>query len=300
MLTASRSLGYSILAPSVRCQRMIVCALGLLLLVAAGLKLVGQNVAPYAQFGFLIHPSVQLAAVEWEIVLGLWLLFGSRWWGGAWFAAVATFLVFAGVSLSLGVSGQASCGCFGQIEASPWHAFALDVAALVLLVIARPNFRRMLLLDRSQVRRGFRHALVLFIGASLVFGGVVGLVSLTFGSPDAALAHLRGERISICPRTVNVGRVEPHQRIEVSVEVVNRTDRPVRLIGGTSDCSCVTINDLPTTLAPGEARQVSVEVRLPAVHGFFHRKAMFLTDCEQARAVLFDLVGTIDRAESVP
>jgi hypothetical protein len=82
MLTATRSLGLSILAPSLRYKRIIVCALGVLLLVAAGLKLVGQNVAPYAQFGFLIHPSMQLAAVEWEIVLGLWLVFGSRSGGG--------------------------------------------------------------------------------------------------------------------------------------------------------------------------------------------------------------------------
>jgi hypothetical protein len=44
------------------------------LLIAGGLKLFGQNVAPYAQFGWLIHPSAQLAAVEWEIILGLWLL----------------------------------------------------------------------------------------------------------------------------------------------------------------------------------------------------------------------------------
>jgi hypothetical protein len=220
--------------------------------------------------------------------------------GGAWSAAVATFLVFAGVSFSLGVSGQASCGCFGQIEASPWHAFAVDIAALALLVVARPDFRGMLSLDRARFLQAVRQAAVSIGGTSLVFGSIIGLASLAFGSPDAALARLRGERISIRPRTVNVGRVEPHQRIEVTVEVVNRTDRPVRLIGGTSDCSCVTINDLPTTLAPGEARQVSVEVRLPATHGFFHRKAMFLTDCEQARAVLFDLVGTIDGAESVP
>lgn len=124
--------------------RRILCGiLGLLLLGAASLKLYGLRVAPFAQSGWLLNPTVQFAVLEWEILLGLWLLSG-RASPGAWSAVLFTFLVFAGVSFHLGVVGQSSCGCFGSIRSSPWHAFAVDVAALVLLAVARPDFREML------------------------------------------------------------------------------------------------------------------------------------------------------------
>jgi hypothetical protein len=78
--------------------------LGLILLAAAGLKLYGLQFQPFAQHGLLLQASVQIAIVEWEIVLGLWLLSGFAR-AGAWFAAIFTFLSFAAVSLRLAVIG---------------------------------------------------------------------------------------------------------------------------------------------------------------------------------------------------
>jgi hypothetical protein len=77
-----------------------------------------MNVAPFGQHGRLASASVQFAVLEWEIVLGLWLL-SRRNPSWTWAAAVLTFLAFAGVSFHLGVIGQASCGCFGNLAASP-------------------------------------------------------------------------------------------------------------------------------------------------------------------------------------
>ena len=93
---------------------------------------------------------------------------------------------------------------------------------------------------------------------------------------------------------MDVGRGEPGQPLEATVEVINRTDRPVRIIGGTSDCSCVTTAELPLVLAPGEARQISVQVQLPGEPGFLNRKAFFWTDCDRARVLSFGLTGRID------
>lgn len=119
---------------------LVHAALGVLLLAAAGLKLYGLNVSPFAQYGWLTAPWVQMLAVGWEVVLGLWLLSGA-YRAGAWVATVGTFATFAAVSGYLGWIGQASCGCFGVIQASPWHAFAVDVTALALLAVARPDWR---------------------------------------------------------------------------------------------------------------------------------------------------------------
>lgn len=277
-------------------KRLILSGLGLVLLAAAGLKLYGLNVAPYAQYGRLLTPTVQFLAVEWEIVLGIWLLTGRKPLA-AWCAVLLTFFSFAGVSLHLGVIGQASCGCFGSLRTSPWHAFAVDVTALALVGHARPDFRVLRELNLAQwlatILRG-----VGLVGFMLALGaGTIGLTWMIFGSADAALAWLRGERVSIQPRMVDVGEGRPGQTMEAVVQVVNRTNQPVRLLGGNSDCSCVATRDLPVTLAPGETRQISIQIHLPEQTGFFKRKAFLWTDCEQARRLLIGLTGKIARPE---
>jgi hypothetical protein len=273
-------------------RRVIATVLGLLLIAAAGLKLRGTDVTPFAQFGMLNRAPVQFAAVEWELVLGVWLISGI-YPVGAWTAALVTFLSFAGVSFYLGRIGQASCGCFGSIKASPWIAFGIDLTALSLLAIGRPRFG-----NGSQVRTPWRTAvwsgLVPVGGAVAICAAILGVASLAFGSLDAALARLRGEDLSIRPRLLDIGRGEAGQRVRATVEVVNRTDRAVRLIGGTSDCSCITTADLPLTLAPGEAREIPVLALLPAEPGSFDRKAAFLTDCERERTLPFGLTGRVE------
>ncbi len=261
------------------------------MLTAAGLKIYGLNVAPYAQFGWLSSTSVQFVVLEWEIVLGVWLLTGRKT-AGAWFAAVATFLAFAGVSSYLGVIGQASCGCFGSIEASPWLAFAVDGIALILLGLGRPDFQILFAQARWQtvVMRGLGSA----VGVVAIFAIILSAAALGFGSLDAGLARLRGDVISIQPAVLDVGHGQPSETVAASVEVINRTASPVRILGGTFDCSCGTTENLPLTLAPGEGRRVSVYMRLPAEPGFFNRKALLRTDCDDKRTILFGISGRVD------
>lgn len=274
-------------------QRIISRILGCLLIAAASLKLYGTNVTPFAQYGRLLNPTIQFAAIEWEIVLGIWLLTGRKPLG-AWLAALFTFLLFASVSFYLGAMGQNSCGCFGSLRASPWHAFAVDVAALVLLGIARPNFRALRGFSRARWRAAMLHGAGAIAIAAALGAGSAGLAVLIFGSPDAALARLRGERISIQPRLVDIGSGQPGQTVEAKIEVVNRLDRSMLIEGGTSDCSCLAIQDLPLTLAPGEAHHVSVRIRLPDTPGYLNRKAYLWTDCPGAQRVLFGLTGKVD------
>ena len=77
---------------------------------------------------------VQTTTVLWELILGSVLVLGFAR-PITWLATLLTFVVFAAVSGYLGWTGVADCGCFGVIKASPWHAFAVDVTALVLLAI---------------------------------------------------------------------------------------------------------------------------------------------------------------------
>ncbi len=107
-------------------------------MTAAGLKLFGMNVTALPRAGWFAMPQVQVATAEWELVLGLWLLSGAALYG-AWLAAIGTFLGFAIVSAYFGWIGVAGCGCFGAIKTSPWTAFAVDVVAILALLIWRPR-----------------------------------------------------------------------------------------------------------------------------------------------------------------
>jgi hypothetical protein len=253
--------------------------LGAVLLAAAALKLYGRNLAPFAQYGFLTAPAVQSAAVGWELVLGLWLWSG-RHPRAAWAAARVTFAGFAGVSFYLGWVGQASCGCLGAVKANPWVVFALDVAAVIALAVCRPA----LAIVPASSTAGFRFADALLGGAGLlaVTVGVGG--TLAYGSPDAALARLRGEPLTLHPGYADFGDGAPGDTLLTQVEVRNWTAQPVRLIGGTADCSCVATDDLPLTVPPGGGLAVTIRLKVPsAASGEVARKAVLWTGHEQAR-----------------
>ncbi len=270
----------------VRFSRGVHTLLGLLLLAAAGLKLYGMNVAPFAQYGWLTAPGVQTLAVLWEVTLGLWLLSGA-YRAGAWLAALGTFAAFAAVSGYLGWIGQANCGCFGVVRASPWHAFAVDVAALVLLALARPDWRAVLDTPRSEFLRvptGFAGVL---LGAGLILAVLTGAATLVSGSPAAALARLQGAPL-YAPGYVDFGTGRAGEVLEREVSVTNWTDRPVRLVGGTSDCSCITTEYMPLTIDPGQTAAVPVRLSVPRlVTGAFTRRAELWTDCDRQRTIRF-------------
>lgn len=207
--------------------------LGVLLFAAAVLKLNGLAVDPVGRMGLFSATGFQVAVIEFEIFLAVWLLWGKQPIG-SWAMALGIFAIFAGVSAYQGWIGRASCGCFGRLSVSPWYAFGIDLIVLFVLLVGRPDLDAV----RKQpwlILTSARPALYGFAGMIAVLAGMIGLSSLLYGSPDAALARWRGERISIYPRLVDVGTGAPGEFREAAFEVVNRTDQPIRLIGGTKD-----------------------------------------------------------------
>lgn len=100
---------------------------GLLLLIAAGLKAQQLATEPSLGEGILHARWLLIAVVEFELFFGLWLLAGllPRL---SWLAALGCLALFACVSLFKALSGELTCGCFGRVEVNPWHTFALDEA----------------------------------------------------------------------------------------------------------------------------------------------------------------------------
>lgn len=269
-----------------RLNALIRVVLGLLLAAAAGLKLYGIGVSAVPRVGWFAQPGVQLAAAEWELILGVWLVSGA-YPVGSWLAAVGTFLAFAGVSTYLGFSGVSSCGCLGAIHASPWWTFAADVAALILLAVARPH-REVASPGRSPlpVRAGLKWA----GGTAVVLIGITAAATALYGSPDAALARLRGESLTTDPY-LDLGTGKPGDLLEGAATIRNVTDRPIRLVGGTSDCSCTVLPDLPATVEPGGSVAVRVQLTIPAGRAGRLTRTVILRTDDPGRPVVRFAVG---------
>src|SRR5262249_39798119 len=171
-----------------------------------------------------------------------------------------------------------------------------DLIALLALVVAKPELKGFWEQPRSILVNMLGRTVAGLAGVSLLLGLLVGLSVYFFGSTDAALAYLRGERISIRPNLVDVGEGSPGETRVTAVEVVNRTDHEIRLIGGTSDCSCVATDDLPVSVPSGESRWVTVRMRLRGPAGIFTRRAAFLADEDGIQPAAFRLTGRIREA----
>jgi hypothetical protein len=273
--------------------------LGMLLLAAAALKVAGLGVAAVGPIGIFSSPAFQVGVVGFEVFLALWLLSGRNLIG-SWLMALGAFVAFAGVNLYLAWIGQASCGCFGRLSVNPWYVLGLDVGILVALVAARPDLGPLWANPRAAVSRVLAHAVLGLIGVAAVLAALAGVAYLGFGSPDAALAYLRGERISVRPWLVDIGAGAPGETRETVAELVNRTDEPVRLVGGTADCSCTVLGDLPVTIPAKESRTITVQLKLPRTPGIFKRDVLLLAEDNGLRAVPFRLAGRIKRPEQPP
>lgn len=267
-------MAYTLLARTLAC----------VLITAATLKLAGLAFDPAPRYGWLALPGMPIVVLVWEIALAAWLLAGYRK-VGAWLATLGTFSVFALASYQSWAIGRPSCGCFGQIQVGPWYVLAFDLGVLLLLVLIRPDLtavRKVLGLQRPWlVRAGVITAVA--VGSWLLLFGVLAL--LGFGSLSAAVAYLKGEYFSLSPSPLSIPRGFPGDIRETTVEVTNRTGKPVRLIGGTSDCSCITTRDMPLTLGAGESKALKIVVRLPHLTGRSTRTVSLWTDTEDIPSV---------------
>lgn len=118
--------------------RLVSLFLGLVLLFAAVSKVYQLNTEPLLEAGILSSRWVLVSVVEFEILLGFWLLSGL-YANAARYVAICSFVIFSGTSLYLAGTGQSSCGCFGGVSINPWKIAALDVAAVIGLLYFKPQ-----------------------------------------------------------------------------------------------------------------------------------------------------------------
>lgn len=117
---------------------IVLKVIGLLLLAAAVLKGHELLTVPVAGKDLWSWRPFLIFQVEFELAMGIWLLSGvfKRL---AWLASLFCFGLFCCVTLYKGLTGAASCGCFGTVHINPWITLvAVDLPAVIGLSLFRP------------------------------------------------------------------------------------------------------------------------------------------------------------------
>lgn len=240
-----------------------------------------------SQDSVLFSPRLEVATIEIEALLGLWLLSGWSERAGR-LAALAFFVILASASLFMALAGQRSCGCFGPIAVSPWLAFAFDVSAVGALATCRPSPR-----GRLRSSTSSRWVLLTGLGAATLLIMTGGAFFLGFENPIDALARLRGDLVTVEPPVTDVGEGERNAQRSFSITLKNHTDQPVRVYGGTASCYCLATEDLPITLLAGESRSIEVKMVFRGGAGRFQHRFVFYADAEGQREILARFAGRL-------
>ncbi|MHC4647202.1 MAG: hypothetical protein ACYTBJ_17050, partial [Planctomycetota bacterium] len=94
------------------------------------------------------------------------------------------FCLFSFVTLYKGITGAASCGCFGSVHINPWLTlFAIDLPAVLSLAILRP-------------RSWFEQASLLLTRRQQAVRALIGVLVREFTTPLPSIGHF-GAAVSI-------------------------------------------------------------------------------------------------------
>lgn len=262
--------------------------LGLFLLSTAGLKLHALLVDSVSYESLFASPRIQIATIQFEFLLGIWLLSGG-WVRTAWLVLLGFFSILASASLYLALGGQTNCGCFGKVSVHPWATFIMDVAVLVALCVCRP---KPWVACQDRWTSGVSFVAKVVAGAAallLLFGSIL----LAADRPTDILARLRGEVLTVDPNVSDVGEAMAGVRRWFTVHLVNHTDRPIRVVGGTTSCSCIAARDLPVVVPPHASRPIVVQISYSGGVGRFYHRFVLYTDDEQQRLVVARFTGGV-------
>jgi hypothetical protein len=230
----------------------------------------------------------QILIAEWELVVGIWLISGWRR-AAAWSVAIASVAVFVVASGYSVWAGRTSCGCLGAMKADPRLMLAIDLVALLALVVVRPSGTA--IWDDWKVVGPATAWLV--GGAGVLSGLTLGIVILLFGSVEVGLARLRGEVVSVQLPLLDLGVLRQDEIRETSVTLMNWMDSPVLIYGATSNCDCLVTEALPVTIEPRAAGTVMVKLRAPPEPGTFFKQVTLYTDAPRARTIPARITGSV-------
>jgi hypothetical protein len=110
---------------------------------------------------------------------------------------------------------------------------------------------------------------------------------------ESTLAALRGESITVRPIVTDLGEGRAGDTRSFRIELMNHSDKAIRMIGGNKRCGCVPTDDLPVTLLPGKSTSVNVRMSFGGSPGRFQRGFVLYADDEMQPVVTARFNGNL-------
>ncbi|MGL4423241.1 MAG: MauE/DoxX family redox-associated membrane protein [Gemmataceae bacterium] len=256
---------------------------GVVLIVASVLKVTSRAEVSSVLSNFISPSWLQLSIVQYELFLGAWLLSGVSK-PASKLVAIITFALFAIYTLQSILSGQPSCGCFGALPMKPWWTLGIDVILATGLTLGFFSGK----LDKTEV-------LIDIVQFVLAMALTIGMWSIVvvyrYETTENAIALLRGQRLVIPSSKIDLGDVPVDSTTTGTIELMNRSGEVVKLAGGSTDCVCTMIEDLPMDIPAGETRSIRVRYKAPASAGKIQHIGTIYTNNSQQSAVEITIVG---------
>ncbi|MBQ1455270.1 MAG: hypothetical protein IIZ25_05420 [Thermoguttaceae bacterium] len=159
-------------------------------------------------------------------------------------ATVCLFTVFAAVSFYKAITGEASCGCFGEVKVHPLLTTILDVA------IAAASWLSRLKTAESKgsgawmlgAVKAFAALLVIICSQALLFGGSIIGNGASFDRKDL---------------TFSIARPDDSAEDSLNIAITNNAEEALTISGVKGNCSSGgNIRGIPVTIRPGESASV--------------------------------------------
>ena len=125
---------------------------------------------------------------------------------------------------------------------------------------------------------------VAFVASSVGYG------SSRLGSASAVLQYLSGERLILDQHVKGLGDVRAGSQHSLAYRLTNR---PVRLLGAKTSCSCAVLGDLPREVAQSESVDIRISIRAAKMPSDINGNLTIFTDDPQYKMLGANFTGRV-------
>ncbi len=125
-------------------------------------------------------------------------------------------------------------------------------------------------------------------------GILVAWAFLRFGSLTAAAAYVAGDRLLVDKTNKSFGRVIQGDTPSVEFALYNTTSKPVAIIGVSSSCTCVVVEDLPLTIPPSSNVSLRAKILTEGKSGPITGALKAYTDYNDQPIIELNVRGNVD------
>jgi hypothetical protein len=117
-------------------------------------------------------------------------------------------------------------------------------------------------------------------GGLLPLAGLLAWGCWELGSLANVLAYVQGERLLVDPATCLFGTAPRGEERELHATIRNKTDRTIQILGARMNCTCMTTDEFPVSIAPGGRHDLTIRVFLGGKEPPFEKRIDYYTDCD--------------------